>query len=114
MSKRELCPKLSRCLVPVLGFWHVVKVAAEAVWNFFLPTILAPAFHALYPDRNLKSSPKLWTIFELFNKLAFAYSTCSQGLQDLVEELDLPLKRCVDHFYYFFDFALPVVRCFSF
>ncbi len=91
----------------------MVKVVAEAVWHFFLPTILAPAFHALYPERKLKFSPKLATIFELFNKLAFAYSTYSAGLQELVEEDKLPSRNMSKLFYYFFDFALPVVSRFS-
>jgi len=36
-------------VVPLLGFWNVVKQGAIVLWKTFLHEFIAPAFHCLFP-----------------------------------------------------------------
>ena len=113
-------------VVVLLGFWHVVKVAAEALWSRFLNTFLAPAFHVLYPTSKVLTKPKLSTIFQFFNLLAVAYPSFRDQLLAAKEEADSLIERAetdseveigysydIKQLYYLLEHGLPLVCFFN-
>ncbi len=103
---------LTKHLVPILGCWHIVKLAAEAVWKTFLPSFIAPLFHSIYPTKKVPYKPTLFQIFSFFNTFMLAYKDISTDLYSALEQPDLALKGCLYDLLFLMDYAIPLVSKF--
>ena len=80
-------------VVPILGFWHPIKVAAESMWKHFLPTVFGPAFHCLFPHSKIYKKPKLITLFSFLNLLSLSYQYFKNTLDESLESVTLEHQK---------------------
>lgn len=96
----------------LFGPWHAMKQAATDVWRTFHHTLIAPAFHSLFPHRLCIAAPKLSLILSFFSYLHYVYphirSTLNKAIATAIStgsEYATDLKNMRD----FFQFYIPIV-----
>ena len=104
----------ARHLTPVLGFWHVVKVTAQALWKKFYFTIFGPAFLTAFPNHQVYFEPPLKVVFEIFAHLSAAFPSFKLELEQLLENPEDQVKNTASSLWFVFNFALPLVGFFFF
>ena len=96
-----------------LGFWHIYKHCATAIWEEFASSIMAPLWHTLYPDaRFYPKTTTLPAMLSLFVQLKVAYPKVRARLQKTMStELPPRLEAAVSDIKFLFEFAIPTVTC---
>lgn len=85
----------------------------------YLPSILGPAFHRLFPTSRCMRRPKLTSLVSFFTYLSLAYNKERQFLLNLWahykatndgSEALVPIKMHLENLVVLFEFCLPTVN----
>lgn len=115
-----------------LGWWHPYKHANELLWKVgfytllqspswltvvqkFLPTLLGPAFHCLFPKSKCRKSPRLTAMVYFFGQLTLAFKKSQRSFRALLSwakkspNLNISYDSHIKNLKLFFHFLLPAV-----
>lgn len=95
-----------------LGLWHNFKQASLLVWKAFALTFIGPAYHCLFPGRDMYMQPKLVHITTILTMIRLSYPAWHGVLQRLRDRRDLP-EVSVNHVHnlsMLLEFFIPTVR----
>jgi hypothetical protein len=101
-----------------LGLWHNFKQASLLIWKRFALDFIGPAFHCLFPGRDMYIQPKLANVTTILTFMRLSYPSWRKDLMDLRDRPDLPDQSAnhVHNLTMLMDFLIPTVRdvCFIF
>ena len=95
----------------VLGLWHNFKQASLLVWKKFALDFIGPAYHCLFPGRDMYIQPKLAQITTILTFIRLSYEGWRQELLDLLARKDVP-DSSVNHIFnlaMLMEFFIPTV-----
>jgi len=87
--------------------WHCYSMAIRAVWGEFCNTLIAPAFHLLFPGSSIKGQVRLATMVGFLTDFACAERKCRDQLAVLYNQH--PDNSGLIYMRQFFEYFLPVV-----
>lgn len=71
---------------PILGTWHLYKIASVAVWRIAGSAVFGPFFHELFPNAAFSASPRLAVVSRILTLFRLAYPSVRDDLLQLVKE----------------------------
>jgi hypothetical protein len=94
-----------------LGFWHNFKQASLLVWKKFALDFIGPAYHCLFPGRDMYLQPKLVQITTILTFIRLSYEGWRRELLDLMARENVP-DSSVNHIHnlaMLMEFFIPTV-----
>jgi hypothetical protein len=94
-----------------LGLWHNFKQASLLVWKAFALTFIGPAYHCLFPGRDMYMQPKLVHVTTILTMIRLSYPAWHGVLQGLRGRRNLP-ESSVNHVHnlcMLLEFFIPTV-----
>ena len=73
-----------------LGLWHNFKQASLLLWKKYALDFIGPAYHCLFPGRDMYMNPKLVHVTTIFTYLRLSYPKWRDVLLGLRTKSDLP------------------------
>ena len=94
-----------------LGLWHNFKQASLLIWKQFALDFIGPAFHCLFPGREMYIQHKLVQVTTIFTYMRLSYPSWRQKLMELRTKSSLPEKSFnhVHNLTMLMDFLIPTV-----
>lgn len=95
-----------------LGLWHNFKQASLLIWKTFALDFIGPAYHCLFPGRDMYMQPKLVHITTILTYLRLSYPRWRQTLLQLHANKDLHATSVnhVNNLTMLMEFLIPTVH----
>ncbi len=99
-------------ILPVMGSWHIYKMASIQVWRLAASSFIGPFFHRLFPGAKLSNSPRLVICTRLLSLVRLAYPKFKAELEEgLRGELRLEDKAVLQNLKDLCEYFIPWVSC---
>ena len=95
-----------------LGLWHNFKQASLILWKRYALDFIGPAYHCLFPGRDMYMNPRLVHVTTMFTYLRLSYPRWRDALHSLRTKPDLP-PSSVNHLHnltMLMEFFIPTVH----
>lgn len=97
-------------LVPLLGSWHVLKMANICVWRMALSTFTGPLFHFLFPHAKIKFTPRLIAVTRILSLIRLSYPHFKESLAEhLHNETKADRRQYLRNLQDLCEFFIPAV-----
>jgi hypothetical protein len=95
-----------------LGLWHNFKQASLLVWKAFALTFIGPAYHCLFPGRDMYMQPKLAHVTTILTIIRLSYPAWRNELRLLRARANLPESSCnhLHNICMLLEFFIPTVH----
>ena len=67
--------------IPLLGSWHIYKMATTCVWRLAAPDFLGPLFHLMFPNSKFLNNPRLVLASRILSLMRLAYPSFKPNLE---------------------------------